>query len=195
MCKAPNVIPQPRNMAVVCLQVVCILCDTLLASLSGGERCPVLELSQSTVVGAFALVRLLLLPPSGPTARFSHLVRGWAGAGDQAGPVICLQCSRSQEARSWSHVLPAFQYDKGGQDKLSLLLSPTASSKHLASEERESAEEVTRRVGAAVTEGLELTICNRKSRVSYSCVIPIAATEGRCITCAWEYLASWSPGS
>lgn len=60
---------------------------------------------------------------------------------------------------------------------------------------RENAEEVTRRVGTAVTEELELVICNRKSRVSYNCVIPIAATEGHCVTCAWEYLAFWSPGS
>lgn len=35
-----SVIPQPRNMAVVSLQVVWILCNTLLALLSGGEQCP-----------------------------------------------------------------------------------------------------------------------------------------------------------
>lgn len=70
------------------------------------------------------------------------------------------------------------------------LLQPVTSTLQV---KRKSAEEGTRRVGTAVTEGLELAIRNRKSGVSYDCVIPIAATEGHCIACAWEYLAFWSP--
>lgn len=60
---------------------------------------------------------------------------------------------------------------------------------------RESAEEVTRGVGTAAMEGLELVMCPRKSGLSYKCVIPVAATKGHCITCTWDYLAFWSPES
>lgn len=100
-----SVIPQPRNMAGVCSPVVWILCNVLLALLLVESSALLLELSRSTTVGAFALVRLLLRLQSGLTATFSCLVRVWARAGEQAGPVTCLQYSRSLEGRSWSCVL------------------------------------------------------------------------------------------
>lgn len=107
--------------------------------------------------------------------------------------VICPTCSRSREGRSWSHVLATFQYE--GEVKANslfcFLLQPATSTLQVKSE---SPEEVTR-VGTAATEGMELAIHNRKSGFSYKCVIPIAATKGHCITCAWEYLAFWSPES
>lgn len=137
-------------------------------------------------------LRLLLLPQSGFAARFEDVVRVQAGGGEQAGPIVCLKCSRSQEGRSWSHVLPTFQYQGEVKAKslFCFLLQPATSTLQLKSE---SAEEVTRRGGTAATEGLELVIHNRKSGVSYKCVIPLAATKGHCVICAWEYLAFWSP--
>lgn len=112
-------------------------------------------------------LRLLLLPQSGFAARFEDVVRVQAEGGEQAGPIVCLKCSRSQEGRSWSHVLPTFQYQGEVKAKslFCFLLQPATSTLQLKSE---SAEEVTRRGGTA-------------------------ATKGHCVICAWEYLAFWSP--
>jgi len=133
----------------------------------------------------------LLLPQGGFAGRFADVLRVPTEGGEQAGPVVCLKCSRSQEGRSWSHVLPTLQC-KGEVKANSLfcfLLQPAANILQVKSE---SGEEVTRGAGTAATEGLELEMRNRKSGVSYKRVIPIAATKGHCITCAWEYLAFWS---
>lgn len=69
----------------------------------------------------------------------------------------------------------SFQYDREvkANSLFFFLLQPVTSTLQV---KKEPADEVTRRVGTADTEELELAICNRKSRVSYSCVIPIAAT-------------------
>lgn len=132
-----SVILQPRNVAVVCPPDVWISRNSLSALLSGGEQCPAAgAVTEHSCFGAFALVWLVLLPQSGLTVRFSHLVRVWARAGEQAGQSsIRLQCSRSQEGRSWSHVLPTFQYD--GEIKANSLFTFSYSQQgDLASEER-----------------------------------------------------------
>lgn len=101
-----------------------------------------LEQPQSTVFHGFALVRLLLLPQNGFAARFADVVRVQAGGGEPAGPVICLDCSRSQEGRSWLHVLPSFQHEEEvkANSFFCFLIQPVISTLQVKSE---SAEEVT----------------------------------------------------
>lgn len=95
-----------------------------------------LELSRSTVVGAFALVRLLL-PQSELTVMFSHLVRVWARAGEQAGQSSV--CNAPDPGREGAGHMFCQLFSMTGEVKANslFLLSPTASDKHLASGEGE----------------------------------------------------------